>query len=94
MKLNVTQSYQVTDIKFAEVYEFAEGRVDIQLSFKTDNPFEPVSLSFQIDKDKCREMAERLIAIADKLDKCKPPKITDFNTSEDNDDPADHWKKT
>lgn len=91
MKLQLTQSYQVKDVKFAEVYEFAEGRVDIQLSFTTDNPFEPVALSFQIDKEKCREMAKQLLAIADKLDKCKPPKLIDLG--DEPSDPADFWKK-
>jgi len=91
MKVNITQTYNASDIRFSEVYEFAEGRVDIQLDFKTDNPFEPVSLSFQIDKNKCREIAERLLAIADKLDNCNPPKITDFES--DGEDPADSWKK-
>ena len=44
MDLRITHKYQVSDVKLAEVYEFAEGRVDIQLTFGTDNPFEPVSL--------------------------------------------------
>ncbi len=91
MKVQITHSYQASDVSFAEVYEFAEGKVDIQFTFKTDNPFEPVSLSFQIDKEKCREIGEKLLAIAKKLDKCKPPKIDDFT---EEDDPADFWKET
>lgn len=75
MELKITQKYQVSDVKFAEVYMFAEGKVDVQLTFGTDNPFEPVSLAFQIDKVKCRELGQRLLAIADKLDQCKPPRI-------------------
>ena len=89
MKVTITQAYQATDLAFAEVYEFAQGKVDVQLTFKTDNPFEPVALTFQIDKAKCREIGEKLLLIAEKLDKCSPPKITDFQEPAD---PADSWK--
>jgi len=89
MKVKVTHQYQASDVKFAQVYEFAEGKVDVQFSFKTDNPFEPVALSFQIDKAKCREIGNKLLEIADQLDKVKPPKISDFTEEED---PADFWK--
>lgn len=92
MKVTITNTYHAKDVKFSEIIDLAQGKVDVRLEFATDNPFEPVSMAFQMDQEKCEEIGNKLLIIAEKLKKQFPEGKFQFGGGID-EDPKEPWKE-